>query len=377
MLIAKMYQSLPYELMQVKKIVILGFLIMTPIFAFELQEVKPQLLPMWETLHFQKSLEVFRTSCHLKEVSQDLVFAYSADELKNLCSRAKSIKASEAKRFFETHFMAYKWSDKTDTLMTAYYAPTFAGSLKQTEFFRYPVYGPPNDLREFRLFKKIRLIGRFKYGFWLSYPKREEIMEKGLVNKAKAIAWLKDPLDLLELEIQGSGAIQTSDQIIYLNYTAENGHPYYPIGKFLITDGKIAREKMSMQAIRDYFIKHPSDIKYYLYQNPSYVFFKEVERGHFYGYKNIILTSGYSLAIDKSLLPMGLPIMIDTQLPDKQRFSRLMVAQDTGGAIKGLNHLDIYLGQGLEAQNNARKMQAMGQYWVLLPKKSLIDDKVL
>ena len=165
--------------------------------------------------------------------------------------------------------------------MTAYYAPTFPARLKKTNIYRYPVYERPNDLRDFKLFNHWHFIGRFKFGFWSSYPNRQEIMEKGLSGKAKVIAWLKNPLDELELEIQGSGTLQTPKKSIYVNYTAQNGHPYFPIGKFLIADGKIPKEQMSMQAIRDYFNNHPSDIKYYLYQNPSYVFFKKVERRHF------------------------------------------------------------------------------------------------
>lgn len=347
----------------------------TPLFAAQFQIVKPQQLPNWETLNFQKSLEVFKTSCHLKEMNQDLVFTCSNDALKKLCSRAKNINTSEAKIFFENHFLAYQLLDKSDALITAYYAPIFQASLHQTNIYRYPIYERPNDLQDFRLLKKWRFIGRFKFGFWFKYPDRETIMEQGLAGQAKIIAWLKDPLDLLELEIQGSGAIQTPEKTIYLNYTAENGHPYFPIGKFLIADGKIPKHLMSMQAIRNYFKKNPSDVKCYLYKNPSYVFFKEVKRDHYYGYKNTILTPGYSLAIDRSLLPMGLPIFIDTRLPDKKSFSRLMVAQDTGGAIKGLYHLDVYLGQGVFAQNNARKMQSMGKYWVLLPK-FVSDDRV-
>ena len=354
--------------MKVNKILNLLFLMIIPIYSFGMKTIKPELLPNWKTLDFQDSLKVFRLSCHLNEKADHSVFAYSPDSLKKLCVKAKHINDAESKEFFEANFMAYQLTNKRNTLMTAYYSPIFAGRSKPSNRYRYPIYGRPTDLREFRLFNRWHFIGRFEYGFWRAYPSREIIMENGLDAHAKTIAWLKDPLDVLELEIQGTGAIQTPERIIYLNYAAQNGHPYEPIGKFLIADGKIAKDKMSIQAIRGYFKIHPTEIKHYLYQNPSYVFFKESKKNEFYGYKNVILTPGYSLAIDKSMLPMGFPIMIDTVLPNKQRLSRLMVAQDIGGAIKGLHHLDIYLGQGISAQKNAGKMQAKGKYWVLLPK---------
>ena len=341
-------------------------------------------IPHWNTVNHQKSFQVFQTSC--KKITQKNFqisdsaspFNFEKNKLEKICKIALKIKPNlssvDAKLFFETHFKAYTLKHPAKkTLFTGYYSPSFEGRLKKESPYQYPIYAKPQNLLIVSLhdFSK-RLPDTFIYGKikndkFVPYDDRKSITNGALAGKSDVIAWVKNPMDSLELEIQGAGIIRTPEKKLYLNYAAQNGKPYQAIGKYLIQEGKIAKKSMSMISIRHYFEKHPEDIHRIFNRNPSYVFFKTTPNIIFYGYHNIPLTAGYSMAIDKSIIPIGVPIFLDTNLPDQQPFHRLMISQDVGGAIKGAYRADIYFGTNDKAMNIARQMQSFGKYWILRP----------
>ena len=171
---------------------------------------------------------------------------------------------------------------------------------------------------------------------------------------------------------------------LYVGYSAENGAPYTAIAKVLIDKGVMTKDNASMQHIRKYLESHPSQIDNVLNKNKSFVFFKAQKAKDALGSQGVPLTPGYSLAIDKKWVPMGAPIWLNTTSPDKKaekdnKFQRLMVAQDTGGAIKGMVRGDVYWGAGEKATTIAGMMKNKGHYWLLLPHHVLdrLYDKII
>ena len=212
----------------------------------------------------------------------------------------------------------------------------------------------------------------------MPYFKREEI-ESGIEQlKGFEIAWIEDPVDAFFLHIQGSGRILFDDgSSKRIGYAGSNGHKYYAIGRKLIANGQIPKHEMSMQSIRKWLKENPSNAQDLINENPSYIFFKwnnelDTTLGPI-GAQGVSLTEGRSLAIDRRYFTFGLPIWIETKLPEvnsieKKDISRLVVAQDTGGAIRGIVRGDLFIGSGNKAGLIAGRMKETGRYWVLLPK---------
>ena len=187
------------------------------------------------------------------------------------------------------------------------------------------------------------------------------------------------------MEIQGSGIIALDNgSRLAVGYIGENGAPYTAIAKVLIDQGVMTRDNASMQHIRSYLDAHPEKIDPVLNQNKSFVFFTTLRNGSALGAQGVALTPGYSMAVDHKWVPYGVPIWLDTTRPDEisdqqNLFQRLMVAQDTGGAIKGVVRGDVYWGAGERATAIAGKMKNQGHYWLLLPRNLLpqLRDKMV
>ena len=331
-------------------------------------------LPNWGGVNYDESLQTFISSC--QKVSVDDFHRFHLDVSKrkwqNICLNAKNTK--NAKLFFEDNFRPYTLSNPSKNLFTSYFAPYIEGRLTKSQGYSVPIYAKPNDLVviPLRFFSQtlpnLQLYGRNSHKKIIPYHTRKEIYEGQIKDKAKVLAWIENPWDAFELEIQGAGVIHTPQKNIFLNYASENGHRYQPIGKFLIADGKISKQDLTMLSIRNYFLAHPKELYSYLIKNPSYIFFKETKEEYFLGFHDIHLHPGFSVAVDRQLIPIGIPIFLNTTLPNQKKLHRLMVAQDVGGAIKGWHHLDIYAGFGTKAQAMASTMKASGNYWLLLPK---------
>ncbi len=269
-------------------------------------------------------------------------------------------------------------------LYTGYYEPILQGSLTPDETYRWPLYKRPDDLMEIDLelfkakFKGERIVARYDGNRIMPYFSREEIDSHGVLSgRGLEIAWLEDPIDIFFLQIQGSGQIMLEDgSRLRVNYSACNGRPYRSIGAILIESGMIDREEMSVPRLRDYLRNNPNQMEEILNYNESYVFFREVEEGPL-GNIEVPLTPGRSIATDYRLFPKGGLAYICAEKPvidDSGTiiawipFSRFVLNQDTGGAIKGPGRADLFWGSGDEAEISAGHMKNEGRLYFLVEK---------
>jgi membrane-bound lytic murein transglycosylase A len=271
-------------------------------------------------------------------------------------------------------------------LFTGYYEPIYEGSLVRDGTFRYPLYRPPDDLIRIDLslfsekLKGENIVARIEGKKVLPYYSRYQIeSERVLEGKGLEIAWLKDPLEVAFLHIQGSGRLRLPDgKDLLVQYQASNGRPYQSIGKYMIEKGFLVPKEMSMQAIKKYLTENPDVLNEVLNYNPSYIFFQKVENGPL-GSLGVLLTPGRSVALDSKIFPKGALGFISCQKPlvnDRgeiigwTKFSRFVLNQDTGGAIKGAGRADIFWGSGLNAELTAGHLRYDGNLYILIPKDS-------
>jgi membrane-bound lytic murein transglycosylase A len=246
---------------------------------------------------------------------------------------------------------------------------------------RFPLYAAPDDLITVDLasvypeLKNLRLRGRLVGNKVVPYPTRKEI-EASVANgngfKGTPIAWAEDPVDLFFLQIQGSGRIELPDGThLHVGYADHNGHPYQSVGKLLVERGELKLEQASMQGIKDWGAKNSDKLPELLASNPSFVFFRELPNGlpGPLGSLGVPLTGGRSIAVDPRFIPLGAPVFLATTQPNSSLpLNKLVMAQDTGGAIRGGVRADFFWGFGNEAAELAGRMKQRGRMWVLLPK---------
>ena len=308
---------------------------------------------------------------------------------KTICDEAyalgSSIDDNTARRFFETHFVPHRFhgsGDQGKGLVTGYYEPVLNGSLTKTGQYRHPVHARPDDLIRVDLaglypeLEGKRLRGRLVGNTLVPYYTRDEITGGKAPLDDKVLLWVDDPVALFFLHIQGSGRVRLPDgRLIGIGYADQNGQPYTSIGKVLIEQGEIAEEDISLFTIRDWLRGHPNDAERLLNRNRSYVFFQLRESAPVnpVGSLNVPLTPARSIAVDPKSIALGTPVWIDTSWPDGRDtpLRRLMLAQDTGGAIKGHARADIFWGSGPRAEKLAGEMKQEGTFYVLLPKETL------
>jgi membrane-bound lytic murein transglycosylase A len=294
---------------------------------------------------------------------------------------------AERARHIRKHFKLYRARGKgwhRRVLFTGYFEPIFEGSLTPDEIYKYPLYRRPKNLIKIDLsqfnekYEGQSITARIDGQNVLPYFTRRQIdVEKALSGKGLELAWLKDPLDVAFLQIQGSGRIKLPDgKMILVGYHISNGRPYHSIGKYMMDNDLLSKEQMSMQGIRQYLTNNPHLIQEVLSHNPAYVFFRKLEEGPL-GNIGVPLTPGRSLALDSRLFPKGALCFITTQKPVLNQegeikewvtFSRFMVNQDTGGAIKGTGRADIFWGSGPYAETAAGYMQHEGRLYMLIKK---------
>lgn len=284
-----------------------------------------------------------------------------------------------ARAVFEEHFTVWQASDSNpdDDLFTGYYEPELAGAREPDDTYDVPIYPRPTDLvlvdlGDFRdSMKGERIAGRME-GFRLKpYDSRADIEAGSLVGKAEPVLWLADPIDAFFLHIQGSGLIRLADgTLTRVGYDGHNGHIYFPIGRYLISAGHVPKEEMSMQAIRGWLDANPDQMDAVMNRNPSYIFFRELKGDGPIGAQGVALTAERSLAVDRTQHALGVPIWVDidyTKAGHSDGIRRLMVAQDTGGAIRGPVRGDFFWGSGDTPGEKAGAMAAKGRMWLLLP----------
>ena len=265
-------------------------------------------------------------------------------------------------------------------LFTGYYEPTLHGSRVEGGAFTVPLYlRPPElvsvDLGRFRAdLKGKRIAGKVEDGALVPYFDRKAIDEGALAGRDLELVWVDDPVDAFFLEIQGSGRIVLTDGgEIRVGYAGQNGYVYTAIGRELLKRGALQKEQMSMQTIREWLEANPEEAREVMRTNASYVFFRELHESGPVGSLGVVLTPERSLAVDPLFVPLGVPVWIDTTIPagapgGARPLQRLLVAQDTGGAINGPVRGDVFWGPGDDAAATAGSMRQPGHLWILLPK---------
>ncbi|MBI2358284.1 MAG: MltA domain-containing protein [Deltaproteobacteria bacterium] len=274
-----------------------------------------------------------------------------------------------------------------DVLFTGYYQPVIAGSLVETEEFRFPIYGRPKDLLELDVTNSTsapeveKVVGRMEGERFARYFSRYEIDRLGRIRgRGYEIAWAKDPVALFFLHIQGSGLLRLPDgRLLPLNYAGSNGRPYTSIGRLLVESGKVVREGLTMQRLRGYLKDHPEERDALLARNESYIFFRFGDEGPM-GSLEVPLTPGRSIATDARIFPKGGLAFVVSQRPALSArgevirwlpFSRFVLNQDTGSAIQGRGRVDLYFGSGSEAGSAAGAMHRPGKLYFLIQKQPL------
>jgi membrane-bound lytic murein transglycosylase A len=334
---------------------------------------------------------------YLNRLKDDALFTYGPDKfpaehvrksLKTFLSIFKQ--SSDSKKFnrdLREKFYLYKaagfWGSKK-ILFTGYFEPILDGSLERDSIYKYPIYKRPDNLLTIHLglfrskLSGQRIMARIQGNSLVPYYTRKDIMQGTILGeKNLEIAWLKDPLDVSILQIQGSGMIKLpSGEIIRVGYSASNGHPYRSIGRYMIDSGYITADNLSLQTIRSYIKQNPEIKDEILNYNPSYVFFRLLDSGPL-GNIGVPLTPGRSLAVDDRLFPKGALVYIRCQKPIMGKdgnitgwvpFSRFLLNQDTGGVIKGTGRADIFWGSDPYAELAAGNLKHKGEMYFLVKK---------
>jgi peptidoglycan lytic transglycosylase A len=288
-----------------------------------------------------------------------------------------------ARDFFEHNFRIFSLSSGDDQLglLTGYYEPVVEGSLSESAEYNIPLYIRPPDLVSVNLgvfrpdLAGRRIAGRVVAGRLEPFEDRAAMDRGTMRGQGLELIWLKDAVDAFFLHIQGSGRIRLGDGSLQMvGYADQNGHPYTAIGGTLIRMGALTRQNMSMQAIRRWLRANPDRAAQVMQQNASFIFFRFLDGDAPIGSQGVGLTPGYSLAVDRRALPLGAPIWLEGTRPDAGdpegpavRLDRLVVAQDTGGAISGGLRGDVFWGMGEEAEIIAGHMANESLFYLLLP----------
>lgn len=342
----------------------------------------------WLRDHHAEAFATFLASCKpiLRSTPKSRASrsaAYSA--LFEVCGRAVDavpLNDSGARAFFEKNFRAVRLSALGEQagFFTGYYEPIVEGARLPSDKYTVPLYRrPPNMITQrLRMSGKKGKAGKRVVKRSAPFYDRAQIEDGALAGRDLEIVYLKDPIDAFFAEIQGSVRVRLEDgSVIRLNYASGNGHAYTAIGRFLIERGIVSKEEISMQKIREYMEANPEEGKALRRLNRSYVFFRETDLSEYeeaIGAQGLPLTAARSIAVDRRLHTYGMPVFIDVTLPIQSekpdtRFSRLMIAQDTGGAIVGPARADIYLGAGEEAARAAGRFKHFGHFVMLIPNE--------
>ena len=304
-----------------------------------------------------------------------------------VCAAAQSAKpasSQDVRAFFERYFAPFEIVKQTGPradevgLMTGYYEPVLEGSRAPSPEFNTPLYAPPPDLLTVDLgsvypeLKGKRLRARLEGRRVVPYYDRGDL-ERDPALKGDEIVWVDDAISAFFLEVQGSGRVRLrTGETIRLHYADENGYPYRSIGRYLIERGELKPGEATMPAIREWALSHPQRLKELLDADPSVVFFREEPLGDPAlgpkGSLGVPLTPGRSMAIDPTAVPLGAPVFLATTFPSSDvALQRLMLGQDTGGAIRGPVRADFFWGTGSDAASYAGQMRQPGRMWLIWP----------
>lgn len=333
-------------------------------------------LPGWTADHQARAWPALVNEC-TKLPGRDAGWA-------SICQAAQDLGATPddvaVRQFFEQHFRPHEMigpGGNRKGLITGYYEPVLNGSLTPDARFRYPLYRRPDNLVSVdlgALYPELRgklIRGRLEGDRVVPYFSRGQIVDPAAPLQGQELLWVDDPVALFMLQIQGSGLVRLSDgSLIAVGYADQNGYPYIAIGQRLVRMGALKPDAVTLQTIRQWLAAHPDQAEVVLNSNPSYVFFRlrDASLDGPIGSLQVPLTPQRSIAVDSANIPLGTPVWIDTTLPgDEHPYQRLVMAQDTGGAIKGQVRADLFFGRGTMAEQLAGAMKQPGRLFVLLP----------
>lgn len=358
-------------------------------------------VPGWQDDHLADALSAFLGNCRaLGAMPAEQPLGGQAEAAarggspalwRPVCDAAKAVPSGDdaaARTFFEANFEAEAvtdvgagaTADHATGLFTGYFDPEVAGSRSPGGKYHTPLLGRPADLVQADLgdfaddLKGRAVVGRVEDGRLVPYYDRSQIEGGVLARRRLELLWLADPVDAYFLQVQGSGRVDLPDgKVVRVTYAGQNGRRSVLIGKVLMDRGQIPRDQVSLQSIRAWFAAHPDQIAEVLDQNPSYVFFREIDslrpdQGP-PGALGVPLTPGRSVAVDRGFIPLGAPVFVATTDPvTNAPLRRLTIAQDVGGAIRGPVRTDIFFGWGHDAEDRAGRMRQQGTEYLLLPK---------
>jgi membrane-bound lytic murein transglycosylase A len=335
-------------------------------------------LPGWGQDPLGPALQAFLRSCAVLGRAQNW---------KSACQAATHLPATadeqRLRKFFESDFTPWQVIDRDGRktgLITGYYEPLLHGSRTPSERYRYPLYAPPADMLTIDLssaypeFNDKSLRGRLQSGRVVPYFSRQEIEAPNSPLKGRELVWVDDRIDAFFLHAQGSGRVELdTGETVHIGYADQNGHPFRSVGRYLIAKSEMRPQQISMQGIKSWARANPGKVDTFFNFNPRYVFFRELPANlpGPIGTLGVPLTAQRSIAIDAHFIPLGAPVYLSTTHPRSSRpLNRLMLAQDTGGSIRGGLRSDVFWGFGEEAGQLADAMMERGRMWVLLPRKA-------
>lgn len=322
-------------------------------------------------------------------------------EWRSVCADASTLAPADAagvRQFFAARFDAYRvlatsvedgrvTATRDAGLATGYYEPLLKGNRSRTERFSTPIYRVPPDLLIVDLssvypeLKSMRLRGKLQGRRVVPYATRSEITGANPLT-GNELVWVDDPIEAFFLQVQGSGRVQFDDgTIVRVGYGDQNGHPYHSIGRWLVDQGELTLDQSSIPGIKGWAARNPERLKEMLDANPSYVFFRELPQGDPNagpaGALGVPLTPGRSVAADPRYIPLGAPVVLTTKDPvSHQPFTRPMVTQDTGGAIRGPLRFDFFWGFGADAGERAGLQKHEVSAWLLVPRGAKPEELV-
>lgn len=335
---------------------------------FEARQLGFDELSGWTQEDHLSALETFKNSCPILANKSRPATSESGININSLlwgslCADAQAATTDmQAREFFERRFVPYRIANNgtEQGLFTGYYEPVLYGSLHKTGDFKYPLYAAPAELKYQKSQKQI-------------YYSREEIDKGVLAKRGLEIVWVDDPVMLFFMQIQGSGRVRLQNgRELRIGYADQNGHPYVSLGKIMGDEGYLPKDMINFFTIRQWLYDHPKQAISLMQRNPSYVFFKIIDKPVVVGAIGAPLTARRSIAVDNSYIPYGLPLYMETELPGDRGaslFRSLMIAQDTGGAIRSPVRADIFFGAGDQAEYMAGYMKNRGVYSLLVPKE--------
>ena len=339
----------------------------------KLKQVGFEDLPGWKKDQQNRAVISLVNSCHQfakmpedKKIGGQIGNIAVAD-FHDVCDIAEVIKGmdnKQARNFFENWFVPFEVSTQGGNiygLFTGYYVPELKGSKVKTEIYQYPVYANPKTLAK-TLAKTLVTNNLADLDFT-----REEIENGALANKNLELFYVDNPVDLFFMQVQGSGRIILENGVVVrLGFAGKNNHQYSSIGKYIIENNILGSEIPAYFSIKNWLKNNPIDAKKVMNVNQSYIFFKVSNSDDVFGSGGSPLMTERSLAVDSEIVPLGFPLWVNINTPNNP-YQKLVVAQDTGSAIKGAVRGDVFFGRGKNAENLAAKMNYKGKYYILLP----------